>query len=261
LWLSEGFATYLAALWRGHVDGDSAFADAMGRAQTAVFESKATSRPILDTAATDLLALLNSNNYQKGAWVLHQLRGFVGDSAFYTGLRRYYTAHQDSTALSADFARIMTETADRDLDWYFRQALLQPGYPMLDIRWGHAGGELALDIRQTQPRAWGSYRIPNLILVVLNLPLIGMWVKLLTVPYRYLYPSILVFMSIGVFSLSNNPFDVLIMAIFGILGYICVKLECEPAPMILGFILGPLMEENLRRAMLLSRGDPSTFIT
>jgi TctA family transporter len=111
---------------------------------------------------------------------------------------------------------------------------------------------------------WGliaSMWVGNLMLVVLNLPLIGMWIKLLTVPYRYLYPSILVFMSIGVFSLSNNPFDVLIMALFGVLGYVCVKLECEPAPMILGFILGPLMEENLRRAMLLSRGDPTTFIT
>jgi len=109
---------------------------------------------------------------------------------------------------------------------------------------------------------WGliaSMWVGNLMLVILNLPMIGMWVKLLTVPYRYLYPSILVFMAIGVFSLSNNPFDVLIMAVFGVLGYICVKLECEPAPMILGFILGPLMEENLRRAMLLSRGDPFVF--
>jgi TctA family transporter len=101
--------------------------------------------------------------------------------------------------------------------------------------------------------------VGNFFLVILNLPLIGMWIKLLSVPYRYLYPSILVFMAIGVFSLSNNPFDVLIMAVFGVLGYICVKLECEPAPMILGFILGPLMEENLRRAMLLSRGDPFVF--
>ncbi|HEX9397561.1 MAG TPA: tripartite tricarboxylate transporter permease [Burkholderiales bacterium] len=109
---------------------------------------------------------------------------------------------------------------------------------------------------------WGliaSMWVGNLMLVVLNLPLIGMWVKLLTVPYRYLYPSILVFMAIGVFSLSNNPFDVLVMAFFGVFGYICVKLECEPAPLILGFILGPLMEENLRRAMLLSRGDPFVF--
>ena len=111
---------------------------------------------------------------------------------------------------------------------------------------------------------WGliaSMWIGNFFLVVLNLPLIGMWIKLLTVPYRYLYPAILVFMSIGVFSLSNNPWDVLIMAVFGVFGYVCVKLECEPAPLILGFILGPLMEENLRRAMLLSRGDPMTFLT
>jgi putative tricarboxylic transport membrane protein len=111
---------------------------------------------------------------------------------------------------------------------------------------------------------WGliaSMWIGNLFLVILNLPLIGMWIKLLTVPYRFLYPSILVFMAIGVFSLSNNPWDVLMMAIFGLLGYFCSKLECEPAPMILGFILGPLMEENLRRAMLLSRGDPFVFIS
>jgi TctA family transporter len=111
---------------------------------------------------------------------------------------------------------------------------------------------------------WGliaSMWIGNLMLVVLNLPLIGIWIKLLTVPYRFLYPAILVFMAIGVFSLSNNPWDVLVMAAFGLLGYVCVKLECEPAPMILGFILGPLMEENLRRAMLLSRGDPTVFLT
>ncbi len=111
---------------------------------------------------------------------------------------------------------------------------------------------------------WGliaSMWIGNFFLVVLNLPMIGMWIKLLQVPYRYLYPSILVFMSIGVFSLSNNAWDVLVMATFGVLGYVCVKLECEPAPLILGFILGPLMEENLRRAMLLSRGDPFVFIS
>jgi putative tricarboxylic transport membrane protein len=111
---------------------------------------------------------------------------------------------------------------------------------------------------------WGliaSMWIGNLFLVVLNLPLIGIWIRLLQVPYRFLYPSILTFMAIGVFSLSNNPFDVLLMAIFGVLGYVCAKLECEPAPMILGFILGPLMEENLRRAMLLSRGDPFVFVS
>jgi TctA family transporter len=111
---------------------------------------------------------------------------------------------------------------------------------------------------------WGmitSMWIGNLMLVILNLPLIGMWVKLLTVPYRLLYPSILLFCCVGVYSLSNAPYDVMLTAVFGLLGYVFVKLECEPAPLILGFILGPLMEENLRRAMLLSRGDATVFFT
>jgi putative tricarboxylic transport membrane protein len=109
---------------------------------------------------------------------------------------------------------------------------------------------------------WGmiaSMWVGNLMLVVLNLPMIGMWIKLLTVPYRLLYPSILVFCCIGVYSISNSPFDVMQTAVFGVVGFIFTKLECEPAPLILGFILGPLMEENLRRAMLLSRGDPLVF--
>ena len=111
---------------------------------------------------------------------------------------------------------------------------------------------------------WGmivSMWIGNLMLVILNLPLIGIWIKLLKVPYRLLYPAILVFCCIGVYSLSNSPFDVIMTAIFGFVGYLFVKLECEPAPLLLGFILGPMMEENLRRAMLLSRGDPMTFVT
>jgi len=109
---------------------------------------------------------------------------------------------------------------------------------------------------------WGmiaSMWVGNLMLVVLNLPLIGMWIKLLQVPYRMLYPAILLFCCVGVYSLSNSPFDVMQTAVFGVVGYIWVKLECEPAPLILGFILGPLMEENLRRAMLLSRGDALVF--
>jgi putative tricarboxylic transport membrane protein len=111
---------------------------------------------------------------------------------------------------------------------------------------------------------WGlivSMWIGNLMLIVLNLPLIGMWIKLLTVPYRMLYPAILLFCCIGVYSLSNSTWDVYTTALFGFIGYIFVKLECEPAPLMLGFVLGPMMEENLRRAMLLSRGDPTTFFT
>lgn len=111
---------------------------------------------------------------------------------------------------------------------------------------------------------WGmiaSMWVGNLMLVILNLPLIGMWIKLLTVPYRLLYPAILVFCCIGVYSISNSPFDVVVTACFGMLGYLFIKLECEPAPLLLGFILGPMMEENLVRAMKLGRGDPSLFFT
>ena len=111
---------------------------------------------------------------------------------------------------------------------------------------------------------WGliaSMWIGNLMLVILNLPLIGIWIKLLTVPYRWLFPAIVLFCAIGVFSTNNNNFDIWMVAGFGVLGYLLIKLGCEPAPLMLGFILGPMMEENLRRAMLLSRGDWSTFVT
>lgn len=111
---------------------------------------------------------------------------------------------------------------------------------------------------------WGliaSMWIGNLMLIVLNLPLIGIWVQMLRVPYRLLYPAILTFCCIGVYSINNNPFDVFVTIICGAFGYLFYKLQCEPAPLILGFILGPMMEENLRRALLLSRGDPTTFLT
>jgi putative tricarboxylic transport membrane protein len=111
---------------------------------------------------------------------------------------------------------------------------------------------------------WGliaSMWIGNLMLVILNLPLIGLWIQLLKVPYRLLYPAILAFCCIGAYSINNTTFDVLMTVFFGALGYLFYKLRCEPAPLILGFILGPMMEENLRRAMLLSRGDPTTFVT
>jgi len=111
---------------------------------------------------------------------------------------------------------------------------------------------------------WGvivSMWMGNLILVLLNLPLVGIWVRLLSIPYRLLYPAILLFCCIGLYSVNNNTFDIHLTAFCGLLGYIFHKLECEPAPLILGFILGPMMEENLRRGMLLSRGDPSVFFT
>ena len=110
---------------------------------------------------------------------------------------------------------------------------------------------------------WGmiaSMWIGNLFLIVLNLPMIGLWVRLIMVPYVYLYPVILVFCGIGVFSLNNSDFDIQLMALFGFLGYVFAKLDCEPAPMLLGFILGPLMEEYLRRALIIGRGDVWVFV-
>jgi TctA family transporter len=111
---------------------------------------------------------------------------------------------------------------------------------------------------------WGliaSMWIGNLMLVILNLPLIGIWIKLLSVPYRLLFPAIVLFCAIGVYSTNNNTFDIWLVALFGFVGYIFMKLGCEPAPLLLGFILGPMMEENLRRALLLSRGAWSVFVT
>jgi TctA family transporter len=111
---------------------------------------------------------------------------------------------------------------------------------------------------------WGiiaSMWIGNAMLVLLNLPLIGVWVKLLTVPYHLLFPAIIAFCCIGVYSVNNNAFDVYSMALFGVLGYALVKLDCEPAPLLLGFVIGPMLEEYLRRAMLISRGDPMVFLT
>ena len=111
---------------------------------------------------------------------------------------------------------------------------------------------------------WGliaSMWLGNAMLVILNLPLIGIWIKLLTVPYRWLFPSIVLFCAIGVYSTNNNTFDIWLVAGFGFIGYLFNKLGCEPAPLLLGLILGPMMEENLRRALLLSRGDWSVFVT
>ena len=111
---------------------------------------------------------------------------------------------------------------------------------------------------------WGliaSMWVGNLMLIVLNLPLIGIWIRLLTLPYRFLFPAIVVFCAIGLVTLVNSSFDVYVGAVFGVVGYVFHKLGCEPAPLLLGFILGPMMEENLRRALLLARGDWTTFVT
>jgi putative tricarboxylic transport membrane protein len=111
---------------------------------------------------------------------------------------------------------------------------------------------------------WGlvvSMWVGNLLLVLLNLPLIGVWVRLLKVPYRVLFPAIVAFACIGTYSINQNPFDVYAIAFFGLLGYVLVKLGAEPAPFLLGFVLGPLLENHMRRALIISHGDPTTFLT
>jgi putative tricarboxylic transport membrane protein len=111
---------------------------------------------------------------------------------------------------------------------------------------------------------WGliaSMWVGNLLLVVLNLPLIGVWVRMLRVPYQVLFPAIVVFAAIGCYSLGLNAWDVHLIAGLGVIGYLLIRWGCEPAPLLLGFVLGPLLEENLRRALIISRGDPSVFVT
>jgi putative tricarboxylic transport membrane protein len=121
------------------------------------------------------------------------------------------------------------------------------------------------NVINTEPALfWGlivSMWVGNLFLVLLNLPLIGLWVKMLAIPHRVLFPAIVAFAAIGTFSIRLNPYDVYAIAFFGILGYFLVKFGAEPAPLLLGFVLGPLLEEHLRRAMIISRGDPSVFVT
>lgn len=120
-------------------------------------------------------------------------------------------------------------------------------------------------IIEDQPKMfWGlvaSMWVGNLMLLVLNLPLIGLWTSMIRIPYRLLFPCIIVFCAIGAYSLSNSYYDIYLMALFGLVGYGLRKLHCEPAPLLLGFILGPMLEENLRRSMLISQGDPSVFFT
>jgi putative tricarboxylic transport membrane protein len=121
------------------------------------------------------------------------------------------------------------------------------------------------EVMVTRPELfWGliaSMWIGNAMLVVLNLPMIGLWVKLLQVPYRFLFPAIMAFSAIGVYSVNNSSYEIYLTALFGVIGFVWIRLGCSPAPMLLGFVLGPMMEEHLRRAMLMSKGDPSVFVT
>jgi aminopeptidase N len=164
LWLSEGFASYFDLVIGAALHGDSVLTAGLARDARAYFTSQVVDRPLVDTAEHDPNKLLNENSYQKGAWVLHMLRGAIGDSAFFRGIREYYRVYRDSTALSSDFQRVMERAAGRSLDPFFQQWLWQPGYPRLDVRWHYETHDrrVRLEITQAQPEAWGVFRIPRL---------------------------------------------------------------------------------------------------
>jgi len=164
VWLSEGFATYAAALWAEYTGGTRALREAMDNNARTVRGAAVRNRPILDTAETKLMALLNANSYPKGAWVLHSLRGLMGDSAFFRGLRAYYAQYRNGNALSRDFANVMNATAGRNLDWYFTQALTQPGFPVFTVKTRASGDSVTVTLEQVQDEAWGLYRLPGLVI-------------------------------------------------------------------------------------------------
>jgi len=163
LWLSEGFASYFDDVIGAALDGDSVLARGIRGSLQGYLRSRVVDRPLVDSAAQDPMSLLNANSYNKGALLLHMLRGEVGDSAFFRGIRDYYRTYRDSSVLSEDFQRVMESGSGRDLGWFFRQWLYQPGYPQLDVdfRVDDAAGRAILSVRQTQPAAWGRFRLPR----------------------------------------------------------------------------------------------------
>jgi aminopeptidase N len=165
LWLSEGFATYFGALFFEVADGVPAFRAMMEGSRARVVGSGDVERPVIDPEETDLFALLNDNNYPKGGWVLHMLRGLLGDEAFFAGIRAYYERNLHTAVLTEDFQAVMEEVSHRDLDWFFTQWLYRPGYPVFEVdeRWvpGEGGAGVAeVTVRQVQKEGWPRFRVP-----------------------------------------------------------------------------------------------------
>jgi aminopeptidase N len=162
LWLSEGFATYFAALWVEHARGDSAFRSEMRAMRAKILADSAVTwrRPVLDSAETNYLRLLNVNSYEKGAWTLHMLRSLLGDSAFFDGVRGYYMHHRHSTAVTDDLRRELERASGADLRWFFDQWLRRPGVidVTASVRVDRERRELVVDLAQGARTA--PYRFP-----------------------------------------------------------------------------------------------------
>ena len=161
VWLSEGFATYFEQLWVERFGGDSAFRAGMSRLRDQIVKApEVASRPVIDTAQTNLMALLNTNSYQKGGWTLHMLRALVGDSAFFRGIRAYYLANRHSTALTDDLRRAVEGTSGRPLGWFFDQWLRRPGFAEVTTSWRYDAQQKRVVATLTQGTRFGAYRFP-----------------------------------------------------------------------------------------------------
>jgi aminopeptidase N len=164
LWLSEGFATYFGAQFFEAADGQESFRERMEQNRQRVVSSGDAARPIYDPAETDLFALLNANNYPKGGWVLHMLRGLMGDEAFFAGIREYYGRYLHQAVLTEDFQSVMEEAYGESLDWFFRQWIYEPGFPTFETehRWipssTGSGGSVEVTVRQVQRDDWPTFR-------------------------------------------------------------------------------------------------------
>jgi aminopeptidase N len=161
LWLSEGFATYFEALWTRHAFGDSAFRREMAGTRAQLLRDRTVaSRPVIDSTQTDLMALLDANSYQKGAWTLHMLRSLVGDSAFVGGIRDYYAAHRDRDALTDDLMQAMERRAGVTLGWFFDQWLRRPGFAALTTSWHFDAASRRITLDVEQGTRFAPYRVP-----------------------------------------------------------------------------------------------------
>jgi len=160
LWLSEGFATYFGAQFFEVADGIDDFRRRMEESRLRVVGSDDVNRPIYDPEERDLFELLNDNNYPKGGWVLHMLRGMVGDDVFFEGIRAYYARHLHSSVLTEDFQAVMEEVSGQQLDWFFQQWIYEPGYPTFEHSLTWTGDTAELTVRQLQSASWPAFRVP-----------------------------------------------------------------------------------------------------
>jgi aminopeptidase N len=162
VWLSEGFATYFGALFFEQEDGRASFLQKMDASKQTVLKSSDTDRPIVGQVSGDLYKILNTNAYQKGAWVLHMLRGAIGDDAFKRGIQEYYREHVHGNARTEDLRRAMEAASGRSLAAFFDQWLMKPGHPVFRVEHGYdnARGEATVVLRQVQKASWPRFTVP-----------------------------------------------------------------------------------------------------